>query len=103
VNVGKDRTLAKKWKYLHDSLTTIMGNIKKASEELLRCKASISFWTDAFKGTAKVRYPIGSLSEDDVTRIFKHLPPLYVTQLRAEVVALPNRVNRSNLEVFRSL
>jgi hypothetical protein len=100
--VGKDGTLAEKWKYLHDSHTTIMGSIKKTSEELLRCKTSISFWTNASQGTAEVRYPTGSLSDDVVTRIFKHLPPPYITQLRAEIADLPE-VDRSNLDAFRSL
>jgi flagellar motor switch protein FliG len=95
-------TLEEALAYLYESRTTIMGNIKKTSEELLRCKTSISFWTNASQGTAEVRYPTGSLSDDVVTRIFKHLPPPYITQLRAEIADLPE-VDRSNLDVFRSL
>jgi hypothetical protein len=95
-------TLEEALAYLYESRTTIMGNIKKTSEELLRCKTSISFWTDASQGTAKVPYPTGSLSDDVVARIFKHLPPLYITQLQDEIARLPE-VNPSNLNVFRSL
>ena len=102
-------TLEEALAYLYESRTTIMGNIKKTSEELLRCKTSIRFWTDASQGTAEVRYPTGSLSDDVVTRIFKHLPPPYITQLRNEITQLRKEIARlsdvdpSNLNVFRSL
>ena len=95
-----------KWSHLRKSVREIMKNIKQTAEELLRCKMSIRFWTDASQGTqgtAEVQYPTDSLSDAVKTRIFKQLPPQYVSQLRAEIEGLPIEVNSSNLQVFRSL
>ena len=92
-----------KWSHLRKSVREIMKNIKQTAQELLRCKMSIRFWTDASQGTAEVQYPTGSLSDAVKTRIFKQLPPQYVSKLRAEIEGLPIEVNSSNLQVFRSL
>jgi hypothetical protein len=89
--------------HLREPLELLKVQIIDTSRELVRCQASLRFWTDVSRGT--VEGPLFSMMTTDAGRIraIGYLPPQYVSQLRAEVAALPRRVDRSSLAVFRSL
>ncbi len=80
-----------------------MTRIRRTSRELVRCQASLRFWTDVSRGT--VEGPLLRMMTTDAGRIraIGYLPPQYVSQLRSELAALPRRVGRSSLAVFRGL
>jgi hypothetical protein len=89
------------WSHLREPLKIVIGNTKQTSKELLTARMSLRFWTDVSQGKAEVRYPTGQLSDSDRAHVFRHLPPAYNTQLRAEINHLPKL--RRNLAVFRNL
>jgi hypothetical protein len=91
------------WSHLREPLGVLMIQIRDTASELVRCKASLIFWTDVSNGTAEG--PLLSMMTSDAGRLsaMGYLPPQYVSRLRAEIAALPDRVNSSTLAVFRNL
>jgi hypothetical protein len=89
------------WSHLHKYLDQLEVQIIDTSRQLVRCKTSLRFWTDVSQGT--VQGPLLSMMTTDAGRIraMEHLPRQYVIQLRAELAALPRRVDHSSLAVFR--
>jgi hypothetical protein len=91
------------WSHLRRPLSVAMVQIRRTASQLVRCKTSLVFWTDVSRGTAEGP-PLRMMTTDaGRIRAMGYLPPQYVSQLRAETAALPDRVNRSTLAAFRSL
>jgi hypothetical protein len=89
---------------LRTNIGTIMAQIKHTSNELVRCKVYLIFWTHVSNGM--VEGPRLSELSTRVVGKFRaggYLPPDYVDQLTSELEALPHSVLRTNLDVFRNL
>lgn len=95
----------KRRKMFNNDIERIISETKVTANEFLRARASLIFWTDVSQGTA--RGPLLSMmttdTYDGTLQAVSYLPRQYVSRLQAETAALPDRVDPSNLAVFRSL
>lgn len=92
-----------RWSHLRRPIGTVMVLIKNRSSDLVRYNTHLRFWIDVSQGTVEGPLLTMMTTPEGMIRAKNYLPPQYDSQLRDEVAALPSRVNRSSLAVFRGL
>jgi hypothetical protein len=91
------------WSHLRRPIGTVMVRIKNRSSDLVRYNTHLRFWIDVSQGTVEGPLLTMMTTPEGMIRAKNYLPPQYASQLQDEVAALPSRVNRSSLAVFREL